>query len=109
MGCLFELIFELVFEIIVEAVGAIYIKLMTLFVPNHQFNKKLRKKIKNGVTAFAVLLFFCAFIGFFLFLEPPSLAKTVGAYMLFIPLGIIGIQILALIVYRAVKAIKSKR
>jgi len=109
MGCLFELIFEIVFEIIVEVVGAIYIKLMTLVVPEHQFNKQLQEKIKKGVTVFAVLLFLCSFAGFFLFLYPPSITKTVGAYMLFIPLGIMGVQTLAGIIYRIIKSIKSRQ
>ena len=108
MGCLFELIFELVFEIIVELVLTVYIKLMCLFVPEHQFDKKLRKKIKNGVTTFAVLLFLCSFIGIFLFLQPPSITKTVGAYMLFVPLGVMGAQILMGIIYRIINAIKNK-
>ena len=108
MGCLFELIFELVFEIIVELVLTIYMKLMSLIVPSHQFDEKLKEKIKNGVTVFAVLLFLCSFIGFFLFLQPPSITKTIGAYMLFVPLGIMGFQILLGIVCRIIGAIKKK-
>ena len=109
MGCLFELFFEIIFEVIVEGVLALYMKLMTLLVPEHQFDEKLREKIKNGVTVFAVLLFLCSFIGFFLFLQPPSITKTVGAYMLFVPLGIMGVQMVAGIVYRIVKAIGKRR
>ena len=108
MGCLFELIFELVFEIIVELVLTIYMKLMSLIVPAHQFDEKLKEKIKNGVAVFAVLLFLCSFIGFFLFLQPPSITKTIGAYMLFVPLGIVGFQILLGIVCRIISAIKKK-
>ena len=108
MGCLFELIFELVFEIIVELILTIYMKLMSLIVPEHQFDEKLKEKIKNGVTIFAVLLFLCSFVGFFLFLQPPSITKTVGAYMLFVPLGVMGFQILLGIVCRIINAIKKK-
>ena len=104
MGCLFEFIFELVFEI----VATIYIELMTLIVPKRQFEEKQREKIKGGVAIFALLLFVCAFIGFVLFLQPPSVAKTVGAYMLFIPLGIMGVQIVAGIIYQIIKAIKNR-
>ena len=109
MGCLFELIFELVFEIIVELVLTIYMKLMSLIVPSHQFDEKLKEKIKNGVTVFAVLLFLCSFIGFFLFLQPPSITKTIGAYMLFVPLGIMGFQILLGIVCRIISTIRKKK
>lgn len=108
MGCLFELIFEVVFEIILEAVLAIYTKLMTLLVPNHSFDKKLRERMKKGVTIFALLLLLCALIGFFLFVQPPSVVKTVGAFMLFVPLGMMCVQILAGMIYRIVKAIKSR-
>ena len=109
MGCLFELIFEIVFTVIVEATLTIYMELMSLIVPAHQFDERLKEKIKNGLTVFAVLLFFCSIIGFFLFLQPPSITKTIGAYMLFVALGIIGFQILLGIVYRIIKAINSKR
>ena len=108
MGCLFELIFEIVFTVIVEVTLTIYMKLMTLIVPSHQFDEKLKERIKNGLTVFAVLLFFCPFIGFFLFLQPPSITKTIGAYMLFVPLGIMGFQILLGIVCRIISAIKKK-
>lgn len=104
MGCLFEL----VFEIIVELTVTIYMKLMSLIVPAHQFDKRLKEKIEYGVTVFAVLLFLCSFIGFFLFLQPPSITKTIGAYMLFVPLGIMGFQILLGIVCRIISAIKKK-
>ena len=108
MGCLFELIFELVFEIIVELMLTIYMKLMSLIVPANQFDERVKEKIKNGVTVFAVLLFLCSFIGFLLFLQPPSITKIVGAYMLFVPLGIMGFQILLGIVCRIIIAIKKK-
>ena len=109
MGCLLEAFFEIVFEVIVEAVWTIYMKLMTLFVPAHRFDERQRKRIKNGVTVFAVLLLLCALVGFFMFLQPPSVTKTVGAYLLFVPLGIMSVQIVAGIVYRIVKAIRKRR
>ena len=107
MGCLFELLFEFIFEIIVELTFTGYINLMTLLVPQHQFDKKLREKIKNGVTVFAVLLFLCSFTGFFLFLQPHSIIKTIGSYMLFVPLGIMGVQIIVGIIYRIIRATKT--
>lgn len=108
MGCLIEFIFEIVFEVIVEAIGEMYIKLMTLIVPEHQFSEKLRKRIKNAVTVFAVLLFLCSLIGFFLFWQTDPAIKTAGAYMLFVPLGMMGIQIATGIIYRIIKA-KNRR
>lgn len=109
MGCLFELFFEIVFELIVEIILTLYMKLMSLVVPQHQFDARLQKRIKNGVTVFAVLLLLCAMIGFFMFIQPPSTIKTVGAYLLFVPLGIMGVQTLAGIVYHIIKAILRRR
>lgn len=109
MGCLLEFLFELVFEILLEGVFAIYVKLMSFLVPEHKFSEKLRGRIKKGVTAFAALLLLCAIFGFFMFLEPPSVTKTVGAYLLFVPLGIMGAQVIAGIIYRIVKAIRRRQ
>ena len=108
MGCLLELLFEVVFEILLEVIFAIYTKLMTLFVPEHQFSPRLKERIKKGITAFAALLLLCALVGFFMFLQPPSLVKTIGAYMLFIPLGIIAVQIVVGIICRIVEVFKKK-
>jgi hypothetical protein len=109
MGCLFEIIFELVFEVIVEGVFMLYVKLMTLFIPEHQFSPLLRERIKKGVTAFAAILLLIAFIGVILFIQPPSVIKTIGAFMMFIPIGVIAAQIVAGIVYRIVKVLKSRQ
>lgn len=104
MGCLFELLFEL----LIEVIFAIYIKLMTLFVPDYQYDKKTQEKIKKGVTVFAALLLFCAIIGFILYINSDPTIKAVGSYMLFVPLIIIGIQIISGIIYKIVKFIKNK-
>ncbi|MBR7142126.1 MAG: hypothetical protein IKD06_01155 [Clostridia bacterium] len=109
MSFLLEMLFEIVFEIVVEVILNLYIKLMSLLIPEHRFSSKLRQRVKKGVTAFAALLLLCAFVGFFLFLEPPSATKTVGAYLLFVPLGIMGVQIAAGIVCRLVRAVKGRR
>ena len=109
MGCLIEFLFELVFEVVFELILTVYIELMTLLVPDHQFSPKLRERVKKGVTAFAAILLLCAFIGLILFLQTPITVKTVGKYMMFIPLGIIGVQTVAGIIYRIVRAIKRRQ
>ncbi len=108
MGCLFDFIFEVVFAVIFEGILAIYMKLMTLLVPEHKFGTKLREKIRSGVAIFAILLFLCAIVGFLMYISPPSVMKTLGAYILYIPLGIMGVTMTAGIIYRIVKAIKNK-
>lgn len=109
MGCLLEFLFELIFEVIVEGIFALYVKLMTLFIPKHEFSPALRERIKKGVTAFAAILLLIAFIGLILFMQPSPAAKTIGAFMLFIPLTVICLQIVAGIIYRIVKAVKSRQ
>ena len=110
MGCLFDFIFEVVFTVIFEGILAIYMKLMTLLVPEHKFGTKLREKIRSGVAIFAILLFLCAIVGFLMYISPPSVIvmKTVGAYMFFISIGFMGVTMTAGIIYRIVKAIKNK-
>ena len=109
MGCLLEFLFELVFEILVEAIISLYIKFMTLFVPNHKHTDKAQQRIKTGVTIFAVLLLLCAIIGFIMYMQDDPLIKSIGSYMFFIPLIIMGIQIIAGIVYRIFRKFKKKK
>lgn len=106
---LFEFLVEVVFEVALEGILTLYMKLMTLIVPEHQYSIKLRERIKKGVAVFAALLFLCFLVGLSLFLQTSSFVKTVGAYMVFIPLGIMGLQIVAGIIYRIIKAVKAKR
>lgn len=75
---------------------------MLLVFPNHRLSGKLNERIKNVVLIFALLLLVCAVVGLFLFLSPDPDLKTVGACLLFIPLGIMGVQITAGIVLRIV-------
>ena len=109
MQFFFEIIFEIIFELIIELVLHGYMKLMTLILPEHQFSPKLEEKVRKGVTVYAVLLFLFVIFGFIFFIqEVESVLKAVGGYMLFISLGIIGVQIIAGIIYRIIKAIKRR-
>lgn len=109
MEIFIEILFEIVFELLIEVIFAIYTKLMTLFVPEHEFDEKTREKIKKGVTVFAVLLLLCAIIGFILYIQSDPLIKAIGSYMLFVPLIIMGIEIVSGIIYHIVKVIKKKK
>ena len=109
MGCLLDFLFELVFEILAEAITSLYIKAMTLFFPNHQYNDKTQQRIRTGVTIFAVLLLLCATIGFIMYMQDDPLIKSIGSYLLFVPLIIMGIQIIAGIIYRIVEKFKKKK
>ncbi len=89
MGCLFEFLFEVVLEFFTEGIT----RLMCMVIPKHSLSKKAYKFVKGIVFVFSVLLLSSIFIGFMLILSGDASEKTAGYYMLFIPLGIIVIQI----------------
>jgi len=100
MGCLLEAFFQIVYEVILEIIFKICITLTSSFVPEQKLSSKLRGKIKKIVEISTILLLLSSIIGFFLFLYPPSTTKTVGTFLLFIPLGIFLILIfLRVIIY----------
>ena len=111
MGCLLELIFGMAFEIVGEAIYTLYVRLITSFVPEHQFNPKLRKKIKKGISVFTGVLFICALWGLFTLLEwrDSSVSTTVGVCMFFIPLGITGVFILIGMIDRIIRSKRKRR
>ena len=111
MGCLFELIFGAAFEIIGEIICNLYTKLIAHFVPEHQFNPKLRKRIKKGLYIFTEVMFCSALFGLYILFDfgDSSVAATVGACMFFIPVGITGMIILVGIIDRIVHYKRKRR
>lgn len=105
MEFIFELIFGPIIEISLELFFTLYIKLMTLIVPEHKFSKKLHERTKTTVTVFAVILFICVPVGFFMFVIPPSShpIKILGGIMLFGSLVIIAAQVVAGIILKHTK------
>lgn len=94
MGCLFEFLFEVVFELLLELVGYVYIKLMTLIVPERSVTERTKEQIKRFVTIFSALLAVVLIVGGILFLSGVGVLKTVGKYMTYVPLLIMGVQVL---------------
>ena len=98
MGCLLEFFLELIFELVVYC----YIKLMQLIVPDKVISEKTTGIIKTTVTAIAALLAIVLIIGAILLIQDDPDIKNVGKYMTYIPLTIIGAQILLGIAVRIV-------
>ncbi len=107
MGCLFELFFEIIFEGIIELIGYCYIKLMQLIVPNKIVSEKTRGIIKYSVTTIAALLGIVLIIGLILLIQDDPVAKNFGRYMTYIPLAIMGLQILLGICIRIFSYLKK--
>ena len=107
MGCLIELFLEIVVEVLFELIAVSYIKLMQLIVPNKSFTKRKKKIIKNTVTTIFSLLGVVLIIGVVFLVQKDTLFKTIGAYMTYIPLAIITLQILLGILVLAFSRLKK--
>jgi hypothetical protein len=103
MGCLLELIFQILLEGFMELVLYGYLKLVTLFLPEHTVSAKLEQRIKATLMTVFLLLFAVMFIGVCLLLDETPAVATVGVYMTYIPLGIIGAQVVLGILVRIIR------
>lgn len=93
MGCLMELIFEILIEGIIELFGHCYIKLMQLIVPKKAVTEKTKKVVKVIASVNAAILAITLVIGLILTIQEDPDICAVGGYMVYIPLGIIALQI----------------
>lgn len=98
MGCLVELIFETIFEGFFEG----WFALMMRIVP------KRMKELYIIVKIYVVILFLSIFLGLFALVSGDSYIRNVGKYMVFIPLILSVIQIIAGIIIRIYKKRKNK-
>ena len=109
MGCLMEILFEVLLEGVLELVMYLYTKLVSIFIPEKVISEKTRKVVKVVAVVFCTIMICCLVCGIFLFLAPEnSTEHTVGAYMTFIPLTVLGIQIVLGIALLVIKAIKKR-
>ena len=92
MGCLAEVVLELFTE------G--YLELMMLIVPEKSQSGKLRTFLKVIAAVIALVLFFLMMIGALLWASDDSEAKTIGQYMVLIPLAVSILQIVIGVVLR---------
>lgn len=109
MGCLFEFFFEVFIEGILNVVMHIYLKLSYIFIPQKEISKKTKNKIRDIITTISVFLFLSLFIGVIFLLSPDAIINIIGKYLTFIPLSIIGMQIILGIIVTVVKAVKHQK
>ncbi|MBQ9802092.1 MAG: hypothetical protein IJW51_03380 [Clostridia bacterium] len=109
MGCLLEIFFEIFITGILEVTTAVYFKLATVFVPDKTHSEKAKDTVKNIVITASVLLLLVLVFGIIFLLPPYPTLHLIGKYMTFIPLSIIGIQVLLGIIVTVVKIAKNKR
>ena len=101
------MVLEIFVEGIIELFGYCYIKLMQLIVPNKTVSEKAKRIIKGIATTIAALLVVFIIIGLVLLVQDDPFVKTVGRYMIYIPLTMIILQIAAGIVVKIVNHFKK--
>ena len=106
MGCLFEIFIEIFIEGILNLVMFIYLKLAHMLVPNKKIPKKTETKVRNIITIVSVLLVISLVIGLTFLLQDDAAVNAIGKYMTFIPLSIIGLQVVLSIVVMIEKLVK---
>ena len=109
MGCLFELFMEIFIEGILNLVMFVYLKAAHILVPNKVISPKVENKIRNIITTVSVLLVLSLFIGLIFLLLDGAAFNAIGKYMTFIPLSIIGLQIVLSIIVMIVKLLKRHK
>ena len=80
MGCLFEFIFDVFID------G--WFDLMLLIGPEKWSSKRLQIFLKIIVVIITCLLFIVMFLGVFALISDDEYTKTIGRYMVYIPLAI---------------------
>ena len=107
MGCLLEFVFEVVFESVAELIVCAYISLVKLIVPDKVFTRQTTTTVRNAVVTVSVLLLISLVVGILCLLPPDPVINTVGRYMTYIPLGIIGVEIIAGVVMFVIRKRKK--
>lgn len=96
-----------ILEFIVDAIIDLWLEAMLLIIPERAKSKLALTLIKVIVWIFICLLFVIMGIGFFgIFSDDPD-TKQLAEYMVFIPLGISAVQIVAGIIVR--KILKKRK
>ena len=109
MGCLFEIFVEIFIEGILNLVMFVYLKVAHVLVPYKDISPKVENKIRNIITIVSVLLVLTLFIGVVFLLPDDAIFNTIGKYMTFIPLSVIGFQVVLSIVVIIVKLLKCHK
>ena len=97
MGCLGFLI-DFIFESIVDG----YFALMQWIIPKRWIGKHFQTALKIIVGIITFFLFLIMLLGIFALISDDAYTKSVGRYMVFIPLAISVVQILFGIILRII-------
>ena len=89
-----------VLEFIVDVIIDLWFEAMLLIIPERAKSKLVHRLIKIAVWTFACLLFIVMGIGFFGLFSSDADTKHLAKCMVFIPLGISGLQIIAGLIVR---------
>ena len=109
MGCLFEIFLQIFVEGTLGLFMFVYLKLAHILVPDKVITEKAEQKIKNVITTISVLLVLVLFIGFLFLLPNNKIFNAIGKYMVFIPLVIIGLQIVLGIIVTIAKIVERRK
>ena len=87
--------------------GYVYLFEISPYVSSKQKNsEKTETKVRNIITIVSVLLVLSLFIGLIFLLPDDAAFNAIGKYMTFIPLSIIGLQVVLSIVVMIAKLVK---
>ena len=109
MGCLFEIFAEIFIEGILNLVMFVYLKVAQILVPSKALSPKAEDKIRNTIRTVSALLVLTLFIGVIFLLPDDGMFNTIGKYMTFIPLSVIGLQVVLGVIVIVVKLLKRHK
>lgn len=93
MGCIFELFAEFVLEVLLEAVMFVYLKLASLLMPDKDIPENTRKRLHTITSVISALLTVTLFVGVSLLFADERTIWTIGMWLTFISLSVLGIQL----------------
>ena len=108
MGCFFEIVLEMLIEGILYVVMSVYQKIAHVLVPNQEISQKTKHKIRDVLTIISVFLTLILFLGVIFLLPGDSKINMVGRYMTFVPLSILGLQVILSVIIIVVRAVKHR-
>lgn len=107
MECLFEFFVEFIGEAVIEGVGCLYMWLMRRIIPEKTLSPDAEKRVRRIVTVYSALLLVSLIVGVVFLLSNKFI--VLGKCMTFIPLSLIGLQLVAGIAFRIFLAVRGKK
>lgn len=104
-----EFFIEFFFEGLIELIGYSYVKVVSWILPKHKFSEKLHKRFKTGILILFVISILTLIFGIGLLTDGDPYEAKIGSYMTFIPLAVIGLQLLLGILAKIITILCCKR